>query len=435
VIWPPGVPTYFNAGHRLPLFVVGAHLRALPSVRRATCVDAGALNYTWKEIGNLLAQSRPDVIAIMNEFGQVEGVAALIQYARHLVPRARIITFGRLSSQVPGFFKRFDLDAIVLSGDYEAGVAAYVESPGAAGGLAGVSVRVAGGGWSDGGPGAFLPPNVWAEPDIDEIPYEHYDRINRDDANKFCAIPQRSELVVQVGRGCPINCEFCEVPRQQGARDRRRSVESVIAFIDRAFARRPFEYVSMYCPTFTLDRPWVEQLCTALIERRAPYRWKCVTTLHHLDEALVGAMARAGCVRISVGLETLDPPEQVDLPSIKRIGEVTFHRVADWCERAGVELNCFVILGLPGQTAEGARHTAATVRSRSARLRPTIYTPYHQLRPDMSTEEVLRYDRQFFLPDALPGGDAAALYALAYGPEPAPTRVFEQIPRRDASRA
>ena len=212
-------------------------------------------------------------------------------------------------------------------------------------------------------------------------------------------------------------------------RERRLSVERTIRYIAESFAAAPFEYVSFYAPTFTLDRTWVLALCDALIGAGAPYAWKCATTIWHLDEALLRRMAASNCVRVSVGLETLDSGGFAELPRAKRIEHERFDTVARWCRDNGIELNCFVILGLPGVGADGARATVERVRAAGARVRPTIYTPYHEMRGDMTDRELSAFNRQLFVPGHVPD-DAEAAYSLLFGFEPRPTRVMEKVPQR-----
>jgi anaerobic magnesium-protoporphyrin IX monomethyl ester cyclase len=428
IVWPPHIPTYFNAGHRLHLFMVGSYLRrSLPSNFYVKCMDFGALNKTWREVSMMLTSEQFDIIVIMNEYGIADAIAKTVRYIRQLSPSSRIITFGRLSSQIPLFFRQYALNAIVHSGDWEAGVLSYIEwLMGTKDEIPGVSVYHDNSWWDPSVPGIFLSPESWAFPDVNEIPYSSYNHLYLDDGKKFCGIPERRELVVLVARGCPVNCHFCEIPRQQGLQERRRSVDSVIDYIEQSFAIAPFEYISMYAPTFTLNRSWVNTFCKKLSAKKRTYFWKCVTTLFHLDEELVRIMAQSGCVRISVGLETLDPDAKSSLPHSKQVQETQFYKVAKWCRSVGIELNCFIILGLPGQTITGATYTIEEVRKQDARVRPSIYTPYHELSSDMDEETVMSYDRQFFLGDFSPE-EVVEFYRLAFDEEIKPTKIMHKI--------
>lgn len=433
VIWPPHVPSYFNAGHHTPLYMTAGYLRRQPEVETVTVVEAGLLNMNWKAVGDLLHQGRHDVIAIMNDIDAVDGVERFIRYARALSPDSRLVTFGRLSSMLPGCFTGLDLDAVVTSGDVEAGVVEYVRAlaaGGPTGGLPGTAVRVAGEWFQQSVPGPMLPAEEWALPDVREIPYEHYDQLYAQDTHKFCGIPFRRELVVPVARGCPIGCEYCEVHQIAGLRERRLSVSSALAYIDASKAISSFEYVAFYAPTFTLNRKWVRELADALLARPEPLRWKCATTVHHLDEELVALMGKSGCVRISVGLETLEPEGHGALPRAKRIHEEQFLELGRWCREAGIELNAFVIVGLPGTSSAGVERTREVVQAAGARFRPTVYTPFEQMAPTLTPAEVSHYNRQLLPPGLEIADDPAELYGFVFGEERRVTTVYERIPQR-----
>jgi len=436
VIWPPHVPSYFNAGHRSPLYMVAGYLRRLPDVARVDVCEAGALNMNWKAVGDLLYQGSYDVIVMMNDFDAIDGFARFIEYAATLSSNSKLITFGRLSSVNPGFFRWYGLDAVVESGDYECGVAHFLaglaarpaaRQPPVA--LPGVAVRY-GDTWREpSGPGEVLEPGAWVLPNVREIPYEAYDQLYARDDHKFCGIPFRRELVVPVARGCPIGCEFCEVPEIFGLRERRLSVDATVEYIGRAFAAGPFEYVAFYAPTFTLDRRWVRDLCDRLRTGPVFACWKCATTVHHLDEDLVRVMGEAGCVRISVGLETLDEKGHDGLPRAKRIHEDRFRQLAAWCDAASIELNAFVIIGLPGTTIAGTTRTVEFARSLGARVRPTMYTPIHNMTASMTAAQIAHFNRQFLIGHEH-SETTNALYGFLFGREDRLTTVYEGIPQR-----
>jgi anaerobic magnesium-protoporphyrin IX monomethyl ester cyclase len=433
VTWPPHVPSYFNAGHHLPTFMIAAYLRTYDN--EVTAVDAGALNYTWKEFADLVFQGQYDAIVVVNEYDVVEGVRRAVDYSRALSPGALLVTVGRLSFENPDFFRGLDLDAIVASGDYEAGALEALtwaaEGRPWVPGLPGVLVRNADGWQAQSASGTWLPAQEWVLPDVTEIPYAAYDNLYIDDKNKFCGIPQRRELVVPVARGCPVNCSYCDVPAMQGLRERRLSVPRTVDYIRSAFDRLPFEYVAFYAPTFTLDKHWMAEFCTELKAEPRGYPWKCATTLHHLNEGMVADMAGAGCVRISVGVETFEETAAKELPRVKRETRERFERTAAWCNASGVELNCFVIVGLPGSTPEGTQATIDVVRAVGARVRPTLYTPYERMHASMSEREVSAFNRQTFVDteEIIAGGHQPAEYlSFVFGGDDYVTPATTHIP-------
>src|SRR5262249_1192183 len=265
---------------------------------------------------------------------------------------------------------------IVTHGDWEDGVAQFAEWM--AGRrtreeLRGLLLRGDDGAFVDTGKAVFLPAEEWAFPDPEEVPWDHYNRLYENKTLEFSGLPKLRELPITIARGCPVNCDYCLVPAYQGLKERRRSVAAVLDYADRVRRTYAFDYISTYAPTFTLKRQWVVDFARAIEVHPAGYRWKACTTLHHLDEELIDLMARSRCLRLSVGLETLDPTAQSVLPKLKRIPDDHLRDVATWCRDRGVELTCFVMLGMPGQTDRGVTHTFKVLREIGARIRPTAY--------------------------------------------------------------
>jgi anaerobic magnesium-protoporphyrin IX monomethyl ester cyclase len=430
-LWPPQVPSYFNAGHHLPVFLNAAYLRE--QGHEVTAIDAGALNMDWKRFADTIYQGRFDLVAIVNDFDNTDDFERTVRYVRRLSPSTAVVTAGRLSVQAPAVFTSTDVDGFVTSGDPEAGIAAFaswIRSGSDPADLPpGLTVRHGEQWVRSPQPGPLLPAVEWCLPDISEIPYAAYGRMYQRDESKFCGIPDRRELVVPAARGCPVGCSYCDVPGVQGIKDRRLTVERTVAYIEESFARAPFEYVAFYAPTFTLDRRWVQALCAALRAAGSPYPWKCATTISHLPLDLLEDMAVAGCIRVSVGLETLEPDGQGLLPRQKHIGVERFRELAAACTRLGVELNCFAIAGLPGTTPAGVGRTVAEIRSVGGRTRPTMYANIEELRRSTTLEEAAAYNRHLLHPvDS--GEHEPALHALVFGADKHVTEVMKVIPQR-----
>ena len=424
-IIPPYIPSYFNAGHHLGVFLVSSYIRKNFPSYAVEGIDAAALNYTWKEMCNLLVKQY-DVICLYNDYDAADTFQRFMYYLKTLAPKTKVITFGRLSKQVPKFFFQFNIDAIAYRGDYELCVRNYLlYLEGKQTQAAGVLLHPADT-FSDAG---FMQSTEWALPNVNEVPYAAYNYMYRDDLNKFCGIPDRQELVVPLARGCPVGCDFCDVPPMQGKLEKRLSVDATLAYIVDCFQKLPFEYVSFYAPTFTLNRKWVLEFCEQASNLTRIYPWKCVTVLKMLDDELLAKMAQAGCVRISLGIETFSASSADNLPVCKREMRDKFIEIAQLCQLNGIELNCFIMLGYPGDTPAQVLQTIEFCREMGARVRPTIYTNYHLMREDMSINEVNQFNRQLFTPGLINTNDAEVYYQFFFNnKKDLPTAVTANIP-------
>ncbi|WGD37593.1 radical SAM protein [Lysinibacter sp. HNR] len=432
VVWPPHVPSYFNAGHHLTVYTTSEMLRSEFPEIDLTSAEFGLLNLTWKEIGEQIYQSSPDLVIIINDFDTVDNLDRFIEYIRSLAPGCHVITGGRLSMEAPLVFRQFDLDGIVTGGDVELGFYEYVswmlseQSPTQ---LVGIDVRD-GTHWIKASAGRRFLPGTWPLPDVSEIPYHDYDRLYSRDQNKFCGIPERRELVVPVGRGCPINCSFCEVPTVQGLRDRRLSAKRIVDYIETAVETRPFDYVSFYAPTFTFDRKWTLEFCAEMERSSCNLPWKCATAIPHLDAELMKRMAESGCVRISVGLETLEPGGLETLPRKKRTEIMRFEELNNNAHEFGIELNFFIMVGLPGTTLEGTRATVKAAQEVGARVRPTVYADLDELRRCQHKEDLWRFNRQLLgFSSNERSNKQYPWYEFFFGVDPHVTSVMNKIPQ------
>lgn len=430
MITVPVVPEYFNAGHRISMYLSAGFLRE--QGYSVYVQDVSALNATWRDIASLFQASQPDVICILNDFNLLDGFARLVDYARELTPHSKIITYGRLSSLIPDFFYKYSIDAVVVSGDYETGLASYCSYLNEHHLPAGVAVNLEDGWMAPLKTGYFLPPSQWVMPNPDEIHYSAYDRLYGDDRRKFCGIPERRELIVPIARGCPIACNFCEVWGREGLRERRLTVEDTLSYILRYFGDYDCEYVSFYAPTFTLKKKWVQELCTRLVQSGKPFPWKCTTTQAHLDQELIALMGKAGCVRISVGVESFEPNVLKKLPKPKMKAKEQFDEIHKWCSEANIELNAFVVVGLPGSTADGLSFTKQHIEQKGARFRPTIYSDYSLLKENMTERQAAKVlSRHFLLPsDSFTFDEIHKMYATVFGQDTTITNVAENIPQK-----
>lgn len=120
-----------------------------------------------------------------------------------------------------------------------------------------------------------------------------------------------STMAVQYSRGCPFNCEFCDIIEIYGRRPRTKAVAQVLAELDQLYAAGWRESVFIVDDNFIGNKARAKELLKALAEWRSQYK----TSFDFLTEAslnladdpeLMQLMKDAGFVSVFLGIETPD---------------------------------------------------------------------------------------------------------------------------------
>ena len=120
-----------------------------------------------------------------------------------------------------------------------------------------------------------------------------------------------STMAVQASRGCPFNCEFCDIIEIYGRRPRVKAVAQVLAELDQLYAAGWREAVFIVDDNFIGNKTRAKELCVALAAWRSQYK----TSFDFITEAslnladdpeLMQLMKEAGFASVFLGIETPD---------------------------------------------------------------------------------------------------------------------------------
>ncbi len=167
------------------------------------------------------------------------------------------------------------------------------------------------------------------------------------------------------GRGCPFQCSFCTIINVQGRKSRWRDADDVERLVRANLAQGVFRFF-ITDDNFARNRNW-EAIFDRLIRMREEEGLRLqfiiqVDTLCHRIANFVDKAARAGCKRVFIGLENINPDNL--LQAKKKQNRVHEYRemFLAWRERQVITYAGY-ILGFPGDTPERiARDIAAVQR-------------------------------------------------------------------------
>jgi len=166
------------------------------------------------------------------------------------------------------------------------------------------------------------------------------------------------------GRGCPFQCSFCTIINVQGRKSRWRDADDVERLVRANLAQGVFRFF-ITDDNFARNRNW-EAIFDRLIQMREKESLGLqfiiqVDTLCHRIPNFVEKAARAGCKRVFIGLENINPDNL--LQAKKKQNRVHEYRQMFHAWRAQrIITYAGYILGFPGDTPERIARDIKTVQ-------------------------------------------------------------------------
>jgi anaerobic magnesium-protoporphyrin IX monomethyl ester cyclase len=211
--------------------------------------------------------------------------------------------------------------------------------------------------------------------ELDALPFPARDLLD----NSLYRIPdmQGPMTTVQSSRGCPINCTYCGYTLSQGLRFRSRTAENVLRELVEVRRTYGIKNVVFRDPLFSANKQRISDLCAGIEREKLDIEWQCETAIKCLDEKLLEAMRKAGCVSISFGVETADPDLGKKYSNAKIQSAEHALKVVRAARSLGIRTRAFFMLGFPEETREQMRSTVAlAVQLDPDSAQFTSVTPY-----------------------------------------------------------
>ncbi len=199
--------------------------------------------------------------------------------------------------------------------------------------------------------------------DLDSLPFPAY--------GKLAGFPRGYNLplfsyvrapgaTMITSRGCPYQCSYCD--RSVFKRGFRYNSAGYI-YEHMRHLRNDFgvRHVNIYDDLFTMNRDRIEELCGLLVTKPLGMNFNCAVRVGHADDDLLALLKRAGCLMVSLGIESADP----DMLKRHKAG-VKLEAVRDTVARIrkqGLRAKGLFMMGLPGETEDSVRATSDFVMS------------------------------------------------------------------------
>ena len=272
-----------HAGHEVTLLDLNAHYRWTKSV-----------------VEERIAGAEYDAMGISGKISDFASIRLLAGVSKTHHPNAKVIVGGALASAAPQVILEGTQADIAVEGEGEIVVTELMQAFQGERGLEtirGISYRKNG----------FIvdtpPQDIFV--DLESLPFPAWHLFPMKfyldtPRSPFRRIPHMSMIT---SRGCPYRCAFCS-HAVFGYRFRPRSVESILEEIQALQVDYGLCGLNFEDDTFTLSKDRVHELCDALISRRLGIFWTCTGRTDSVDKDVLKHMKAAGCVSISLGIES-----------------------------------------------------------------------------------------------------------------------------------
>jgi len=213
--------------------------------------------------------------------------------------------------------------------------------------------------------------------DMDALPSPDYDGFPISQYSYSPAIPHKPFLVLQASKGCPYSCShYCVYGDYQGPAIRQRSAKKVVDDILELQMKYKIKGIQFRDPVFGLNRNFVKEFCEELKNRNVKISWGMETRLDLLSEESIRNMYEVGLRNVNVGIETNDP--KIAEINKRKLVELNHQEsIIKFCEKIGVNVAAFFILGYDGDTEETVKSTINyAVKLNTLLARFAVATPY-----------------------------------------------------------
>jgi radical SAM superfamily enzyme YgiQ (UPF0313 family) len=200
--------------------------------------------------------------------------------------------------------------------------------------------------------------------DLDSLPFPARDLLPM---HKYKVGTLRGRLnftTIHSMRGCPWHCIFCASDKLNTTLVSRRSPESIIEEIKQVindFGIKHFLFTDDVLTLYFDDH--LKIICEKIIEERLNITFEGNTRANLIKEEMIELMSRAGLIRLSFGLETVDTEMRKTMK--KQVPLKHYSNANRILNKYNVEAANSVMLGLPGETRETIKKTLDYLRNDS----------------------------------------------------------------------
>jgi anaerobic magnesium-protoporphyrin IX monomethyl ester cyclase len=230
---------------------------------------------------------------------------------------------------------------------------------------------------------SFIFPQTNFIQDLDSLPFPDNDLIDfhRYANESFKHVVDKPRALpfakINTSRGCPIGCTFCQVEVISGRKTRFQSPTRVVDEIQWLVENYKIQAIDFLDDNFLGDRQRAMAIFREMIKRKVPVVWNAANVSEFfLSDQLLELMKEAGCVYLSIALESGDPRVLKEIIK-KPVALDHAQKILEKAKSLEMDTTTLWVIGSPGETWDEIRTTIKVAEEMDADYtKVNVATPY-----------------------------------------------------------
>ena len=167
-------------------------------------------------------------------------------------------------------------------------------------------------------------------------------------------------MPIETGRGCPYNCTFCCTKTFWKRKVRLKSTDRLVREIEYYMNKYKIRKFNFVHDLFTANKRNILEFCNRIVDLGIDIEWFCSARTDTLDEETMSLMARAGCNKVLLGIETGSQRMQKEINKYLNVSQIkdTIRLLA----RYNIKIQASFIYGFPTEKDEDLLESLNLIR-------------------------------------------------------------------------
>jgi len=274
------------------LYIATCLKKQIPDIE-LRILDSLALKKNYEDIKKEITDFRPDIVGVPAwTFSYLDSII-ITRIAKDVNPNIKVCAGGPHVTIYPGETLAQPTIDYTITGEGEYPFAALIDALKNKKDLS----NIPGLGWKENGK-IHINPHTEEIKNLDALAFP--DRTLTPYGMYYSILDKTRPITTMItSRGCPFQCVFCY---QKNTGWRCRTAQNIVNEIEEC-VKLGIKNIFIFDETFTVNKKRVIEICNEILERKIKIEWDIRSRVDTIDEEMLKILKKAGCKRISYGVE------------------------------------------------------------------------------------------------------------------------------------